>query len=49
MGTQSIMFDLFLSAAMAIIGRLAAKHWVRRVASETPLVSAPHGPDAITV
>jgi hypothetical protein len=48
MGTQSLMFDLFLGAAVAIIGRLAAKHRVWRLAPDEAVVSATPAPDAVT-
>jgi uncharacterized protein involved in exopolysaccharide biosynthesis len=48
MGTQSLMFDLFLGAAVSIIGRLAAKHRVWRVAPEEAVVSATPAPGAVT-
>lgn len=45
MGTQSTMFDFFIGAALAIIGRLATRHGAYRA---EPAVEPAQGPELIT-
>jgi hypothetical protein len=49
MGTQAMMFDFFVGAALAIAGRLATKAGAWRPIPVEEPVSSAHEPDAITV